>query len=64
MRDQPDRGGRSVNLAKRAQRLWRRHGEAWLAELERQAHLGDVAALQTLLALAQLPVHGNSRPSD
>ncbi|MFE8034138.1 hypothetical protein [Thiohalocapsa marina] len=53
MAEQPDRGGRPVNLSRIARRIIRQKGAAWMDELQRAADLGDPAAIQTLLDLAQ-----------
>lgn len=47
------KGGRPRNLRAMAARAVRRRGDAWIADLERQANLGDVAAIQALLELAR-----------
>lgn len=49
----PDRGGRPPNLQRRARALLRRHGVGWLEEAQRQADLGDLAAMRLVLDLAQ-----------
>lgn len=48
-----DRGGRSPNLSRIARQLLRRHGIHWLAELERQASLGDASAIMAITELAR-----------
>lgn len=48
-----DRGGPSPNLSREAQRLLRRHGKTWLAELEKLASLGDAQAIKTITEIAR-----------
>jgi hypothetical protein len=55
--------GRPRNLASLAARAVRRHGAGWVADLERQASLGDVAAIQALLELAR-PARRRGEASD
>ncbi len=52
---QVDRGGRSHNLGRIARQLLRRHGTAWLAEMERAASLGDPSAILAVVELSREP---------
>lgn len=55
------RSGRPHNLHRLAARVVRQHGPGWIADLERQAALGDVAAIAALLELAR-PARGRADP--
>lgn len=48
----PDRGGRPPNIQRQARALLRQHGPVWLKEAERQAALGDLAAMRLVVDLA------------
>lgn len=57
------RPGRPVNLRKIARRMVRASGDKWLAELQRQADLGDAPAIGTLLSFALEPAATPTTPA-
>ena len=59
----PDRGGRPPNLQRRARALLRQRGVGWLEEAQRQADLGDLAAMRLVLDLAHFDPAEADAPS-